>query len=297
MKPLVSILLPTFNQRDYVAATIESCLGQSWPALEILIGDDASTDGTWETISRFVDADDGRVKAVRNAANVGVSRNCNRLLARVSGEYVALFSGDDLMYPEKLARQVEYLEAHPDVAICAHDMDIIGEDNFRPLRKWSDSAPMYSGGVELFFEHLCFVCGCSLVVRRDCIPDGGYLESLVASDWLFFVEVLLRNNGKIHTIDEVLGAYRRHPGQLTAKGPESLANTLDHAFACGWLAANYPQYRDAIMLSQRNLRKVLVQGLSDSAVWENGIGQSHLDSPRWLAKRLIRTIKSRVFRQ
>ncbi|MFO1002444.1 MAG: glycosyltransferase [Planctomycetaceae bacterium] len=295
MKPLVSILLPTFNQRDYVAATIESCLSQTWPAIEILIGDDASKDGTWEIIAGYAKAEGDRVKAVRNPANVGVSRNCNRLLARVTGKYVALFAGDDLMYPEKLTRQIEYLEAHPDVAICAHDMHIIGNDNVTPLSKWSDSAPTYSGGVELFFEHLCFACGCSLVVRRDCIPDGGYLEFLVASDWLFFVEVMLRNNGRIHTINEVLGAYRRHPGQLTVKGPESLANTLDHAFACGYMQKKYPARSEEIGACLNRWKRSMVQELRNQAVWGQEISQAQLASPRWLFRAALKAAYRRIW--
>ena len=298
-QPLVSIIIPTYNQSQYVEKTVMSCLEQTYSNIEILISDDASADGTatiaLDLARRFPD----KVKAEINQQNLGVSANCNQLLRRCQGRYVALFAGDDLMYASKIARQVDQLESDSNLALSSHDMHIVSgdADDDTPTGSWSDFNRTGGGGYEALMEHLCFVCGCSLLVRRDCIPSSGYVESIVASDWLLFNEVLLHADQQIGYVDEVLGAYRRRPGQLTAKSsPDSISLFMDHAFACGYLSAKYSESARVVATGLRNWKSATQNTIRDNSMWGDDVTDSKLNSPRWLFRRLLKSIWNRIGR-
>lgn len=114
--PETSVIIPTWNRRDLVARAIDSVLAQTRAVDEIIVVDDGSTDGTGEYLA---DRYGKRVFHVHQD-NAGVSAARNRGLALARGRYLALLDSDDEWLPEKTARQVEFLEAHPDIgmALC-----------------------------------------------------------------------------------------------------------------------------------------------------------------------------------
>ncbi|MCA9120375.1 MAG: glycosyltransferase [Planctomycetaceae bacterium] len=294
-QPLVSILMPTYNQQQFVESSIRSCLNQSYENIEIVISDDASTDGTWNIVADFAKAHPGKIIATRQSRNLGVSRNCNFLLPQCKGKYLALFAGDDLMYPNKIAKQVQTLELCPDVAICAHDVHLLDDVGEVSSSTWANRTLQYDGTVSVLFQHLCFTCGCSLLVRRNCVPETGYEEILVASDWLLFAEILIKNNHRLVCLADVLGAYRRRPGQLTSKCDSSaLANYLDHAFACGLLLAKYPEFRHDIAIGLKNWKSAFTRELEANAIWNSELTTAQLASPHWLFRRLLTTSRDRI---
>src|SRR5882672_2663017 len=114
--PKVSVLLPVWNAERYLAGSIESVLDQTFADFELLIVDDASTDGSRALIERYRDR---RIRLVENEKNLGVTRSLNLGLERARGRYVARADADDLCAPERLERQVAFLDAHPEVALVA----------------------------------------------------------------------------------------------------------------------------------------------------------------------------------
>src|SRR5258705_775698 len=112
--PQVSVLLPVWNGERHLAAAIESVLGQSFTDFELLIVDDGSTDGSAALIRRYGDE---RIRLFENEKNLGVTRSLNLGLAQARGRYVARMDADDLSAPERLARQVAFLDSHPEVAL------------------------------------------------------------------------------------------------------------------------------------------------------------------------------------
>lgn len=293
--PLVSIIMPTYNQEAYVEQSVRSCVEQAYPEVELLIGDDVSSDGTWSVISRLAAEYPDRIRASQNDKNLGVSANCNTLLRKCQGEYVALFAGDDLMYPGKLERQVRVLENAEDIAICYHDIDVVDESSQGPPARWSTANPGRSGGFELFLKHLCFTCGSSLLVRRKCLPENGYLEAIVASDWLLYVETLLNANHRIEYISEVLGGYRRRPGQLTEKsGPDCVTHFFDHAFACGYLYGTRSSISDGATAAFQQWKSAAVNEIRNNSVWGESVSDAQLNSPRWLLRKLFQSLKRRL---
>ena len=113
--PKISVCIVTYNHERYIADCLLSVLAQSYDgALEILVGNDCSTDSTAEEILKIEQRFPGRITNVVRERNMGSNRNCQDLVARATGDYVALVDGDDYWLPSKLAMQFNFLAGHPD---------------------------------------------------------------------------------------------------------------------------------------------------------------------------------------
>ena len=112
MSPLVSILIPCFNAEHLVAQAIESALAQTWPAKEVIVVDDGSTDGSPEVIRQF----DGRIRW-ETGPNRGGNAARNRLLDLSNGEWLQYLDADDYLRPGKVGAQIEFAREHPDCEV------------------------------------------------------------------------------------------------------------------------------------------------------------------------------------
>ena len=111
--PLVSVVIPSYNCGGVIGDTLESVLAQDYPALEVIVVDDGSTDDTCDVVARYGD----RVTLLQQRnAGAAVARNAGIRCAR--GDYVALLDADDLWLPGKLSIQVDHLEGNPQVGTC-----------------------------------------------------------------------------------------------------------------------------------------------------------------------------------
>lgn len=108
MSPLVSILVPVYNRSDLIAQTLRSALDQTYPAIEVVVVDNASTDGTWELLSRLA-LTDSRLRVFRNPSNLGPVRNWLKCLARAQGSLCKILWSDDLISPGFLSATVPLL--------------------------------------------------------------------------------------------------------------------------------------------------------------------------------------------
>lgn len=238
--PLVSVVMPTYNQENLVAASIESVVMQDYANLELVISDDGSTDGTQAVIEHYAGRYPERIKALLWAENVGITGNARRNRDACRGKYIAWTAGDDLMYPGKISRQVAYMERHSKCALCYHNLDVIDADSETVLRRFNDAETALSGGAEVIVKHGCFAGACSVMSRASEEPEWGFRDGVpFAADWLFWVDVLAKG-GEIHFVDEVLGAYRRHSGNVTSTRARAVA--IDHLKSCAYIAAAYPRY-------------------------------------------------------
>lgn len=123
----VSILLPVYNVRDYVAETIESVLSQTYSDFELIIIDDLSSDDSVSIIESYCKKDD-RVHLYKNKRNLGISKALNYGLTKASGKYIARIDGDDLMAAERLDRQLKFLESHLDYGLVGCWVNNIDEN-------------------------------------------------------------------------------------------------------------------------------------------------------------------------
>lgn len=125
--PKVSVVLPVYNVAVHIQSTIESLLRQTFQDFELLVLDDYSTD---DTVARVAAITDSRLHLICNPKNLGRAGTDNAALAHVRGQYIAKMDGDDICYPERLAKQVAYLDAHPEVNIVGSFMQNFGASTY-----------------------------------------------------------------------------------------------------------------------------------------------------------------------
>ena len=111
-QPLVSILMPAFNADSTIAIAIKSCLSQTYANIEILVLNDGSIDYTATEINKF-----GKIRVINHDQNLGIANSRNRLLKEAKGEFIAWLDADDLMAKDRIEKQMDYLQKHPDIDI------------------------------------------------------------------------------------------------------------------------------------------------------------------------------------
>lgn len=116
-KALVSVVVPAFNRVEYIRETVESVLSQDYPLVELIVVDDGSTDGTYETLLEYSEKGELKLLTHPNRANRGQSAALNLGLERASGEFISILDSDDIFLPRKLRAQVDYLLAHQEVGL------------------------------------------------------------------------------------------------------------------------------------------------------------------------------------
>ena len=121
--PIVSIIMPAYNAEAYIAESIKSILKQTFADFEFLILDDASNDSSAAIINSF---NDHRIVYIRNDRNMGVARTLNKGMELAKGTYIARMDADDLSAPDRLARQVEFMERHSQIGISGGLVRLFG---------------------------------------------------------------------------------------------------------------------------------------------------------------------------
>lgn len=181
MTPRVSVVVPAYNNVDYIAATIDSILAQTFADYELIIADHSSTDGTWETLQRY--AGDTRVRLLRTPAGGGAKRNWDAVSQASTGELLKLVCGDDLIRPTMLAEQVAAFDAAgPGVVLAASRRDLIdangdvfvrarglGGMRTRTPGTTALRATVRSGG-NVFGEPAC------VLMRREALERAGWWD-------------------------------------------------------------------------------------------------------------------------
>jgi glycosyltransferase involved in cell wall biosynthesis len=121
--PLVTALVPTYNGARFIERTLESLAVQTWPNLEVLIGDDRSTDDTLEVVRRFAERHPN-VRIIERDANLGWLRNSNDLMANARGEMMFFAFHDDVVAPTYVEELVRALQAAPTAVLAFSDMEV-----------------------------------------------------------------------------------------------------------------------------------------------------------------------------
>jgi glycosyltransferase involved in cell wall biosynthesis len=218
-RPKVSILVITYNQEHLISQAINSILSQAvnFP-YEIVIGEDASIDRTREIVVELGKQYPEKIRVLlRNPEEadrdrrIGLAGKINYLttLRECRGEYIAHCDGDDYFTsPHKLQRQVDFLETHPECAICFHNVVAIYENgNTGPEKLCPANQKTITDIEELLWGN--FIPACSIMFRREPlleIPD--WFLTVKMGDWP--LNILKAQQGKIGYIDEVMAAYRVH---------------------------------------------------------------------------------------
>jgi glycosyltransferase involved in cell wall biosynthesis len=214
-------MMITYNHEKLIAQALNSILTQRVNFdYEIVVGEDHSTDGTREVLKDFHQRYPQRIVPIFRDKNIGALKNMGATLAVCRGTYIALLEGDDYWTdPDKLQKQVDFLDSNPAAAMCCHRVRFLDLDQKEGIEIHpSRSAGSYSIE-DLLKEN--FVPACSAVVRRDLIGTlPGWHSELAMGDWTLFA--LVSSQGRIALMDEIMAVYRVHRGGIwSSRSPSS----------------------------------------------------------------------------
>ena len=257
----VCIGIPVYNGEAYVAQTIEAALAQTWSDLEVVIGDNASTDGTAAVCQEYA-ARDPRVRYVRFEEHVGVAASFTRTFGLCRSELFKWAASDDLFAPTFVERCVEVLDAHPDAvvcytaaAVCDADGQIVAVDPFmldlatpsasQRFRRLVLAPPKHHGAHEQYG-----------VIRAAALARAGGLSTAVYGDRVTLAHLTLQ--GRLLRIDDVLFFNRDHEGRSQREGrrPARLGSVLTRPLGPGpWPPSEFwdPSRRGRIVFPEWSL--------------------------------------------
>ena len=212
----ISVCILTYNHEKYIESALKSVINQDVAAIvEVVIGDDLSSDKTRQIISKIANKSTKmKFKCLFPNKKIGMMNNLISTLAACSGDYIAMLEGDDFWTcKDKLAKQLLYLEKNTDCAICFHNVLKISEDNlFSPIAMVSKSEGKYSQ-IDIINEN--FIPTVSVFFRNNLFKSlPSYFAKLGYGDW--FLHIMNSNVGKIGYIKDLCAVYRVHKNGVTS---------------------------------------------------------------------------------
>lgn len=207
--PRVSIVMGVFNGERFVSEAVLSILNQNFYDYEFIIIDDASTDQTPRILESF---NDSRLVILRNSHNLGLTKSLNRALHIARGNYVARQDADDLSFPDRLSKQVTFLDRHPDYCMVGSYANMIDEYNNHIFT--IDVPSDYQAIATTLLANNTFIHGSIMSRRSAVIALGGYRENFRYTQdydlWLRMSEYHLLAN-----LPETLYSLRRLPNSIS----------------------------------------------------------------------------------
>lgn len=205
-KPLVSVVVPTYNRQDYLAEAIESVIEQTYDAIELLIVDDHSSESPRSIVDEFSDANLQNIEFLRHEENKGVSAARNTGIENANGELIALLDDDDLWTPDKIERQVaEFQRGGSDIGVVCSGIRSVDADGATIRAR----EVQYTGDITK--ELLCgaIVPLPSVVVRRDVLSEAGLFDERLPSyedqEWM----IRLSQSCEFRSVSDPLVISRR----------------------------------------------------------------------------------------
>jgi glycosyltransferase involved in cell wall biosynthesis len=209
--PKVSVAMSVYNGEEYLRASIDSVLSQSFDNFEFIIVDDGSTDRSGEILRSYTDS---RILLLEQC-NQGVATALNHALRFAHGEYVARQDADDISLPERFAREVEFLDAHPQVAVVGTAASLID----RTSRRFSTFMPFvrHERLVKELKRGVCPLMHGAVMLRRAALSQCGVYNPVFSH--MQDVELWLRlsQSHRLANMREVLYQFRKHDSSITHK--------------------------------------------------------------------------------
>jgi glycosyltransferase involved in cell wall biosynthesis len=211
--PKVSVAMITYNHEKYIAQAIESVLMQktSFP-VELVVGEDCSKDATRRIVQEYARNHSAKIRPLLHERNVGMHANFQSAITACRGLYIAILEGDDFWTAnDKLQRQADFLDSHPDCPLCFHRARMLFQKDPSKSDEWPPARIRQGeySAAELLTENP--VPTCSVLLRRCQIPVlPRELCKLPMGDWPMWILMSLR--GKVRYLDEPMAVYRCHEG-------------------------------------------------------------------------------------
>ncbi|MCL1933416.1 MAG: glycosyltransferase [Candidatus Azobacteroides sp.] len=214
-KPLVSVIVPSYNHEAYIEECILSIVSQTYKNIELIVIDDGSADHSREILERL-QAQFGFVLVFQE--NQGVSKTLNKAIHQYAhGKYITGSASDDYLMPDKIERQVNYMESDPECSLVFGKVHVV-DNNSLIIEGLTVVDPVEDPIESVRFEGLIegnCIPAASVMYRKDSWEQcGGYNENSIIEDWGLWLEFAY--SGKIVYLDEYFAYYRWHGSNVTA---------------------------------------------------------------------------------
>jgi len=230
---LVTVIIASYNHGPYIEQSILSVLNQTYPHIELLVVDDGSTDDSVERIERLQAQHGFDFRVQRNK---GLTHTLNEAIARARGTLIAPFGSDDIMMPDRIAIQVQYMADKPEVGICAGNIELIdSQGELFPEARQRREVPFRRLDFEdMFLERKPYPPAPTLLIRREALEKvGGFDPDIRLEDLL--IELKVTHAGYfIDGLSEVMARYRKHASN----------SYKNHRFMIDNILRTYAKFKD-----------------------------------------------------
>ncbi len=211
--PLVSVIMPAYNNEIYIEAAVDSLVGQTYKNWELIVVDDHSTDKTGEVIDRLAKKDK-RIRAFHNPQRIKQTRSRNFAISKAKGKYVTLLDSDDIRLPDSLQKQIDFLQSHPGVVAVGTGAEICDEQ----MRRLNDRLyPLENKQIRRTFFRYSPFCLASLMIRTEALDSPAYNPDVEPAEDIDLA-MRLGKIGKLANLPDVLYRVRTHKQSVTQRG-------------------------------------------------------------------------------
>ncbi len=219
--PLISVIIPNYNNENYIGEAIESILNQTHKNLELVVVDDCSSDNSINVIKGYKD---NRIIFLQNDSNSGSSFSRNRGIKTAKGKYIACMDSDDIALPKRLEKQIDFMEKNPDIGVCGTNFYKIKMDKLTK-QIWTKCQKHNTIKSSLIFS--CPMLHPSVVMKADILKGNKLFYNTDvkgAEDYELWAKLIQIT--KFHNIQEPLMQYRIHSNQVSVVIKEKQKNEL-----------------------------------------------------------------------
>ncbi|MCX8022724.1 MAG: glycosyltransferase family 2 protein [Syntrophorhabdaceae bacterium] len=208
--PIVSIIVGAYNCQDSIKSSLESIKDQTYNDWECIICDDGSKDGTWNALEEIAD-NDGRFILLKNKNNLGLAATLNRCIEHAKGEYLARHDADDVSLPERIEKQVAFLDKHPDVSVLGTYAELYSEKD----GVWGVLKRPLQPSIKDWIIGSSVIHASVLMRKDDVLSMGGYDPTAIrVEDYDLWLRMVAKGY-KIITMPDVL--YRIYADKQSYK--------------------------------------------------------------------------------
>jgi glycosyltransferase involved in cell wall biosynthesis len=209
---LITVVMPSFNHGRFIEAAVRSVLEQDYPALELLIVDGGSTDGTLPCLERLLGIFGGKLRWL-SEGDSGPANAINKALRLARGELVGWLNSDDLYVPGAIATAAAYLASHPEMVMVYGEAEHVDATGAR-LGAYPTRRPPVAPET---FQEGCFICQPSVFLRRELFDKVGLLDESLATafDFELWMRLFEAFPARIGFIDQLLARSRLHADCIT----------------------------------------------------------------------------------
>lgn len=206
--PAVTVLMPYYRGREYLEDAIRSIQAQTFCDWELLIVTEKDHDAT--DILMRLQSEDSRIRILCNPGKQGLAESLNFGIAQAKGVYIARMDSDDLAYPERLEKQVAYMDSHPKCGVCG-----TWQRHFGNKGEWIHRPPEDHEDIRAALIFNCEMCHSTVMLRKRVMQENrlNYDSSFAAEDYELWLRAITVT--QFHNLPEVLGEYRWNGENVT----------------------------------------------------------------------------------